>query len=107
MPSVFLPTPTSHDQDGSFVESDDPDRSDPAVNSDTLPEDHPIAWLPDARTLYSHGRWPPFVLKKHSAIGRPVVIPTKNGSRPKDEKATIVNLKAKVCALASFPQHMS
>ncbi|KAF6237318.1 hypothetical protein HO173_004787 [Letharia columbiana] len=95
MASILSPTVTSHDQNQSFVESDDPERSDPAVNSDALPDDHPIHLLPEARAFYRSGRTPPFVLNKRSEVIKSVVIPTKNGLRPKDEKAIKVKIVAK------------
>lgn len=98
MASILSPTVTSHDQNQSFDESDDPERSDPAVNSDALPDDHPIHLLPEARAFYRSGRTPPFVLNKRSEVIKSVVIPTKNGLRPKDEKAIKVRIVAKVCA---------
>lgn len=99
MASILSPTMTSHEKEQSFIESDDPERSDPAVNSNALPEDHPIHLLPEAQRLYGSGRAPPFVLNKRSQVMKNVVIPTKNGLRPKDEKATKVKIVAKVCAL--------
>ena len=97
--SILSPAMTSHEKEQSSIESVDPERSDPAVNVSALPGDHPIHLLNEARKLYGSERAPPFVLKKRSEVKRNVVIPTKNGSRPKDEKATKVNIVAKVCAL--------
>lgn len=95
MASILSPTMTSHEKEQSFIESDDPERSDPAVNSNALPEDHPIHFLPEAQRLYGSGRAPPFVLNKRSQVMKNVVIPTKNGLRPKDEKAIKVKIVAK------------
>ena len=80
---------------------DDPERSDPTVNLDPLPDDHPIHLESVARKLYESGRTPPFTLNKRSEMEKLVVIPTKNGSRPKDEKAVKVKIIAKVCTLLS------
>ncbi len=99
MASILSPTITSYEKDHPFVEPDDPDCSDPTVNSDALPDDHPIHLLPEAQTFYGSGRSPPFVLNKRSQVIKNVVIPTQNGLRPKDEKATKVKIVAKVCAL--------
>ena len=97
--SILSPM-ASHGKDQLLVEPDDPERSDPDVNSDALPEDHPIHLLAEARKVYGNGRPPPFVLKKRSQVIKNVVIPTKNGLRPKDEKATKVEIVAKVCVLS-------
>lgn len=97
MASILSPNMTSDEKDRSFVDPDDPERSDPDVNSDALPEDHPIHLLREAQDLYGSSRPPPFVLNKRSQIVKTVVIPTKSGSRPKDEKATEVKIVAKVC----------
>ena len=100
MASILSPTTTSHEKDQSpsfAAESDDRERSDPSVNADALPDDHPIHLLAEAQTVYSNGRQPPFVLNKRSEVIKSVVIPTRNGLRPKDEKATKVNIVAKVC----------
>lgn len=95
MASVSIPS-TSSDRKGlSFVEPDDTERSDPTVNSNALPDDHPIHLLPEAQIFYKGSR-PPFVLRKRSEITKEVVIPTKNGSRPKDDKAVKVRIVAKV-----------
>ena len=98
MASILSPTTTSYDKDQPFVETDDSERSDPTVNFDALPDDHPIHLLPEAQTFYGSGRPPPFVLNKRSQVIKSVVIPTKNGLRPKDEKAVKVKIVAKVCA---------
>ena len=97
MASILSPTTTSYDKDQPFVETDDSERSDPTVNFDALPDDHPIHLLPEAQTFYGSGP-PPFVLNKRSQVIKSVVIPTKNGLRPKDEKAVKVKIVAKVCA---------
>lgn len=102
MASILSPAVTfqEKDQSPSFAaQSDDSERSDPSVNVDALPDDHPIHLLAEAKTLYSNGRQPPFVLNKRSEVIKTVVIPTKNGSRPKDGKAIKVKVVAKVCAL--------
>ena len=92
----------SHDKDQlpSFTaESDDRECSDPSVNTDALPEDHPIHFEAEARTFYNNynnGRRPPFLLNKRSEVIKTVVIPTKDGLRPKDEKAIQTKIVAKV-----------
>ena len=106
--SLFPPTMASQDKAQKYVESDDPERSDPAINSDALPDDFPVQYLDDARKHYGSGQRPPFGLVKHSDVKKSVVIPTKNGLRPSDEKAVKVNILAKVCSLqsnASHPMH--
>ena len=80
---------------------DDLERSDPTVNLDPLPDNHPIHLEAFARKLYENGRTPPFTLNKRSEMEKLVVIPTRNGSRPKDEKAVKVKIVAKVCTLLS------
>lgn len=102
MASILSPTMPSHEEGQPFL---DPERSDPAVNSDALPDDHSIHLLPEARTFYGSGRLPPFVLNKRTQVTKSVVIPTRNGSRPKEEKETKVNIVAKVCLLETdfFP----
>ena len=100
MASILSPAvaPLEKDQSpSSAAKSDDPEQSDPSVNTDALPEDHPIHLLAEAQTLYSNGRQPPFVLNKRSQVIKIVVIPTKNGSRPRDEKAVKAKIVAKVC----------
>ena len=56
--------------------------SDPSVNTDRLPDDHPIYLLEEARKFY-RGRQPPFVLHKRSEFSKHCVVPTKDGLRPK------------------------
>ena len=93
----------SHEKDQlpSFAaESDERERSsDPSVNADALPDDHPIHLLAEAQKFYSNGRQPPFLLNKRSQVIKTVVIPTKKGLRPKDERAVMTKIRAKVCAL--------
>ena len=102
--SAFIPRTSSERKGLSFVESDDTERSDPTVNSDALPDDHPIHLLAEAQVFYKGSR-PPFVLNKRSEQTKDVVIPTKNGSRPKDDKAVKVRIVAKVCTIDfSFAQ---
>ena len=84
------------------AESDDDERSDPSVNTDALPDDQPIHRLNEAKTFYSNNNASPpapFLIHRRSQIVKDVVIPTKNGLRPKDGKATITQIVAKVCPL--------
>lgn len=107
MASVPILSTSSERKELSFVESDDTERSDPTVNSDALPDDHPIHLLPEAQVYYKGSR-PPFVLNKRSEQSKDVVIPTKNGSRPKDDKAVKVRIAAKVWTIdCSFAQCVS
>ena len=102
MASILSPTMNSHEKDQlpSFAaESDERERSDPSVNADALPDDHPIHLLAEAQTFYSNDRQPPFLLIKRSQVIKTVVIPTKKGLRPKDERAIMTKIRAKVCAL--------
>ena len=85
-------------QDQLSVEYDDPERSDPIIKSDSLPENHLVHLLPEARMHYEDIR-PPFVLGRRSEVSKTVVLPTKSGARPKDEKAIKVKIVAKICAL--------
>ena len=102
MASLWSPNMASQDKSLANVVFDDPERSDPTVNFDALPENHPIHLLSVAREYYKYGRTPPpFTLNKRSEMEKLVVIPTKNGSRPKDEKAVKVKIVAKVCTLTS------
>lgn len=102
MASILSPTMNSHEKDQSpslIAESDDRERSDPSVNTDALSDDHPIHRLAEARTFYdnyNNGRRPPFLLNKRSEVIKTVVIPTKDGLRPKDEKAIQTKIVAKV-----------
>ena len=91
MASILSPNMTHEDND--------PERSDPSVNSDTLPDDHPIHFLLEARKYYGNIGTPPFVINKRAQVIKVVVIPTKDGLRPKDSKATKAKIVAKVCAL--------
>ena len=95
MASILSPTITSYEKDHPIVEPDDPECSDPTVISDALPDDHPIHLLLEAQTFYGSRQPPPFVLKKRSEVIKNVVIPTRNGLRPKNEKATKVKIVAK------------
>ena len=101
MASLWSPNLASQDKSLANVVFDDPERSDPTVNFDALPDNHPIHLLSVAREYYKNGRTPPFTLNKRSEMEKLVVIPTKNGSRPKDEKAVKVKIVAKVCTLLS------
>ena len=108
MASILSPTMNSHEKDqssSSTAESDDRERSDPSVNTDALPEDYPIHLEAEARTYYNNynnGRRPPFLLNKRSEVIKTVVIPTKDGRRPKDEKAIQTNIVAKVHTFYCF-----
>ena len=101
MASLWSPDTAFQDKDQADVVLDDPERSDPTVNLDPLPDNQPIHLLSVARKYYENGRTPPFLLNKRSEMDKLVVIPTKNGSRPKDEKAVKVKIVAKVCTLLS------
>ena len=101
MASLWSPDKASQDKDQANLALDDLERSDPTVNLDPLPDDHPVHLEPVARKLYENGRIPPFTLNKRSEMEKLVVIPTKNGSRPKDEKAVKVKIVAKVRTLLS------
>ena len=101
MASLWSPDMASQDKNQVKVVLDDLERSDPTVNLDPLPDNHQIHLEPVARKLYENGRIPPFTLNKRSEMEKLVVIPTKNGSRPKDEKAVKVKIIAKVCTLLS------
>ena len=81
------------------IRPDDPERSDPSVNVDALPEDHPIHLLAEARRYYGDDRKPPFLLKRRPEGERrkDVVIPTKHGFRPKREKTKLGQIVAMVC----------
>lgn len=81
------------------IEPDDPERSDPSVNVDALPKDHPIHLLAEARRYYGDDRKPPFLLNKRPEAERrkDVVIPTKHGLRPKREKTKLAQIVAMVC----------
>lgn len=83
----------------SLVERLDPERSNPTTKYKALPDNYPIQFLPEARSYYesSHTR-PPFVFKKRPGSIKPVVLPNRGGSRPKDEKAIEAKIVAKVCA---------
>ena len=83
----------------SLVERIDPERSNPTTKYKALPNNHPINFLPEARSYYesSHTR-PPFVFKKRSESIKTVVLPNRDGSRRKHEKAIEVKIIAKVCA---------
>lgn len=108
MASILSPATASHEKDQSpyfAAESDDRDCSDVSVNADALPEDHPTHFLAEAQTHYSNGRQPPFVLNKRSEVMKTVVIPTKYGLRPKDDKAVKAKIIAKVCAIRLFSFH--
>lgn len=101
MASLRSPSYAFQDKDQANLVSDDLERSDPTVDHDTLPDEHPVHLEPYARKLYTNGRIPPFTLNKRSEMEKLVVIPTKNGSRPKDDKAVKVKIIAKVCTLIS------
>ena len=101
MASLWSPDMAFQDKNQVKVVLDDLERSDPTVNLDPLPDNHPIHLEPVARKLYENGRIPPFTLNKRSEMEKLVVIPTKNGSRPKDEKAVKAKIIAKVCTLLS------
>lgn len=83
----------------SLVERIDPERSNPTTKYKALPDNYPIQFLPEARSYYesSHTR-PPFVFQKRSDSIKPVVLPNRDGSRPKDKKAIKAKVVAKVCA---------
>lgn len=102
MASVFSPAMASQEKKSPPVESDDRECSDLAVNSDALPEDYPIHLEPEARRYYESSETPvPFLIGKRSPteMVKKVVVPTKKGLRPKNEKATkIVKIVAKVRA---------
>ena len=87
----------------SIAESSDSDRSDPAVNFESLPDDHPVFLLTEAKSRYKDNVKPPFAIgiRRPSEMIKSVVIPTRNPNalRPKEEKATKVNIVAKVCPL--------
>lgn len=106
MASILSPTMTSHEKDqppSLIALSDDRERSDPSVNTDAMSEDYPIHLEAEARTYYNNynngGRRPPFLLNKRSEVIKKVVIPTKDGQRPKDEKAIQTDIVAKVRSL--------
>lgn len=83
----------------SLVERIDPERSNPTTKYKALPDNYPIHFLPEARSYYESGHTrPPFVFKKRSEWIKIVVLPTRAGSRPKDEKAIEAKIVAKVCA---------
>ena len=82
------------------IEPDDPEGSDPSVNVNALPKDHPVHLLVEARAHYGNGQRPPFLLLKRPEVERrkDVVIPTKHGSRPKREKTKLGQIVAMVCS---------
>ena len=103
MASVLSPGVTSHDNGQSpsiATEPDDPEGSDPSVNVDALPKDHPIYLLAEARRFYGNNQKPPFLLHRRPEVERrkDVVIPTKHGLRPKREKTKLGQIVAKVCS---------
>lgn len=103
MTNYLSPTMNSNEtgqSPSSPAESDDDERSDPSVDIQALPEDYPIHRFEEARTFYSNSSITPpapFLIHKRTQIVKNVVIPTKNGLRPKDGKATITQIVAKVC----------
>lgn len=103
--SYLSPTMNSHEAgqpSSSPAESDDDERSDPSVDIKALPEDHPIHRFEEARTFYSNSNFnppAPFLIHKRKQLVKAVVIPTKSGQRPKDGKATITKIVAKVCPI--------
>ena len=103
MASVLSPGMTSLDKDqysSIAIGPDDPERSDPSVNVDALPKDHPIHLLAEARRYYGNNHKPPFVLHRRPEVERrkDVVIPTKHGLRPKREKTKFGQIVAMVCS---------
>lgn len=101
MTSYLSPTMNAHETGQSPSpppESDDDERSDPSVNTAELPDDHPIHRLKEAHTFYSNSNGQPdFLIHRRKQVVKLVVIPTKNGLRPKDGKATTTQIVAKVC----------
>lgn len=82
--SMSSSTSDSADEDVKPTFKDPVDQSlnsDPSVNIATLPDDHPIHLLGEARRCYQGVR-PPFVLRNRAESTRNVVIPTASGKRP-------------------------
>lgn len=57
--------------------------SDRSVNTDKLPDDHPIHLEDEARKFFGDGQ-PPFVMQKRHEITKNVVIPTASGRRAQE-----------------------
>ena len=74
-----VPADASPTAEGAHEEAEDPiveDVGDATTNS--LPDDHPIEWLAEARTIYQHSL-PPFVVKQKSGVRRMVELPLAEG----------------------------
>lgn len=93
MASIIKPDSPSKAEKKPLVEEiNRTQKSDPSINTDKLPDDHPIHLFPEAKEFYRDSR-PPFVLNKHAKVTRTVVVPTQDGLRPQFPKKVEVIAK--------------
>ena len=81
--AVILPTDTRSTVEKSHEEAESPivgGEADDVATANSLPDDHPIEWLAEARTIYQYAL-PPFVTKQKQGVRRMVELPLAEGQQ--------------------------